>query len=133
MKDYAPISLKLHAAGDLIALMFLLVSPWLLGFSQYSTATQYTVALVVIGMGLNFITDYPLGLFKKVPFKWHRLVELTSPAIFIGVPWYFFADAGLMPWVASAVGVGAVMNSLLTRPSGGRLSRLRRQRGARTG
>jgi hypothetical protein len=65
MKDYAPISLKLHAAVDLIVLMFLLVSPWLLGFSQYSTATQYTVALVVIGMGLNFITDYPLGLVKR--------------------------------------------------------------------
>lgn len=116
MKDYAPISLKMHATGDLVALLFLLVSPWLLGFSQYSTATLYAVALVVIGMGLNFVTDYPLGLFKKLPFKWHRLVELTSPPIFILVPWYFFADAGLMPWVASAVGVAAVMNALLTRP-----------------
>ena len=116
MKDYAPISLKLHAVGDLIALMFLLVSPWLLGFSQYTTATQYTVALVVIGMGLNFVTNYPLGLFKMLPFKWHRVVELTSPPIFIIAPWYFFADAGLMPCVASAVGVDAVMNSLLTRP-----------------
>ena len=116
MKKYGPISLKLHAAGDLAALTFLLASPWLLGYSQYSTATQYTVALVVIGMGLNFVTDYPLGLIKKLPFKWHRIVELTSPPIFIVVPWYFFSDAGLMPWVASAVGVGALLNSLLTRP-----------------
>jgi hypothetical protein len=116
VKNYAPISLNLHAAGDLIALMFLLASPWLFGFSQYSAATQYTVALVAIGMGLNVITDYPLGLFKKVPFKWHRIVELTSPPIFIVAPWYFFADAGLMPWVASAVGVGAVLNSFFTKP-----------------
>ncbi|MBT5559661.1 MAG: hypothetical protein HOJ88_07190 [Proteobacteria bacterium] len=116
MKDYGPISLKLHATGDLFALTFLLVSPWLLGFSQYSIATQYTVALFVIGMGLNFITDYPLGLFKIVSFKWHRIVELTSPLIFIVVPWYFFSDAGLMPWVATVVGVGAVINSFLTKP-----------------
>ena len=116
MKYYAPISLKLHAIGDLFALSFLLVSPWLLGFNQYTTATQYTVALFVIGMGLNIVTDYPLGIFKKLPFKWHRLIELTSPPIFIIAPWYFFSDAGLMPWVASAVGVGAVINSILTRP-----------------
>jgi hypothetical protein len=116
MKNYAPLSLKLHAAGDLVALLFLLVSPWLLGFSQYATATYYTVGLFVVGMGLNLVTDYPLGLFKKLPFQWHRVVELTSPPIFIVGPWYFFADAGLMPWVASAVGAGAVMNALLTRP-----------------
>ena len=116
MKDYAPISLKLHAAGDLGALMFLLVSLLLLGFSQFSTATRYTVALVVIGMGLNFVTGYPLELFKKIPFNWHRLAELASPLIFIVVPWYFFSEVGLMPWVASAVGVGALINSLLTRP-----------------
>ena len=116
MTHYAPISLKMHAAGDLVALLFLLVSPWALGFSEHTAATQYTVALFLIGMGLNVVTDYPLGLFKKVPFKWHRVIELTSPPIFMGVPWFFFSDAGLMPWVASLVGAGAVLNSLLTRP-----------------
>jgi hypothetical protein len=116
MKNYAPISLSMHAAGDLIALSFLLVSPWLLSFSHFTAATQYTVALFFIGMSLNVVTDYPLGLLKKIPFKWHRIVEITSPPIFIGVPWYFFSDAGLMPWVATFVGVGAVLNSILTRP-----------------
>ena len=65
MKDCAPISLNLHAAGDFIALTFLLVSPWLLGFSQHSMTTQYTVALVVIGMGLNFVTDYTFGAVQN--------------------------------------------------------------------
>ena len=116
MKDYAPISLNIHAAGDLIALSFLLVSPWLLSFSHFTAATQYTVALFIIGMGLNIVTDYPLGLIKKIPFKWHRLVELTSPPVFIGVPWFFFSDAGLMPWVETFVGMGAVLNSIFTLP-----------------
>ncbi len=30
---------------------------------------------------------------------------------------YFFSDAGAMPWVASAVGVGAFMNAVLTGPT----------------
>ncbi|MFT5220494.1 MAG: steroid 5-alpha reductase family enzyme [Planctomycetota bacterium] len=116
MRNYSPISLNLHAAADFIALLFLLASPWLLGFSNYPAATQYVIALFIIGMSLNIVTDYALGVFKKNPFKWHRMVELASPPIFIGVPWFFFSDAGLMPWVASFVGIGAVLNSLLTKP-----------------
>jgi hypothetical protein len=70
---------------------------WLLGYSEYADAAKYAVALFFIGMGLNVVTDYPLGILKKVPFKWHRLVELTSPPLFIEIPWYFFSDAGAMP------------------------------------
>jgi len=114
---YSPFSIKFHAINDLVALTFLLVSPWLLGYSEYADATKFAVALFFIGMGLNVVTDYPLGILKKVPFKWHRIVEFTSPPLFIGIPWYFFRDAGAMPWVASAVGVGAFMNALLTRPT----------------
>ena len=116
MTEYGPFSLKLHAINDLVALLFLLASPWLLGFSEHADATKYTVALFFIGMGLNVITDYPLGIVKKLPFKWHRLVEVTSPPLFIVIPWYFFSDAGLMPWVASTVGILAVLNAALTRP-----------------
>jgi hypothetical protein len=116
MTTYGPISLKLHAINDLVVLLFLLFSPWILGFSEYSDATTYTFALFFIGMGLTVITDYPLGVIKKLPFKWHRLVEVTSPPLFVIIPWYFFSDAGLMPWVASTVGALAVLNAVLTRP-----------------
>lgn len=67
-------------------------------------------------MTLNLVTDYPLGLIKRVPFKRHKLIEPTSPPIFIGIPWYFFSDAGLMPWATSTIGVLALLNALLTQP-----------------
>ncbi|MFT5399673.1 MAG: hypothetical protein ACI8XW_002478 [Gammaproteobacteria bacterium] len=57
MRNYSPISLNLHAAADFIALLFLLASPWLLGFSNYPAATQYVIALFIIGMSLNIVTD----------------------------------------------------------------------------
>ncbi len=57
-----PISLKLHAINDLVALLFVLISPWLLGFSDNSPATLYAIAMFAGGMALNLASDYPLGL-----------------------------------------------------------------------
>jgi hypothetical protein len=113
---YGPISLSMHAINDLIGLVFLLFSPWLLGFNEYTDATNYTVVLFIIGMSLNIVTDYPLGIFKKLPFKWHKLVEFASPPLFIVIPWYFYPDAGNMPWVASIIGVLVLINAWFTKP-----------------
>jgi hypothetical protein len=112
---YAPISLRTHALLDAVLLGFILVAPWLLGYTQHVGATQWSIALFFIGMGLNVVTDYPLGLLRKLPMKFHKMVEMTSPGIFIAIPWLFFRDAGAMPWAATAVGVGVLLNTLFTR------------------
>ena len=112
---YGPISLRNHALLDAVLLGFILLAPWLLGYSHHVGATQWSVALLFIGMGLNIVTDYPLGLIRKLPMKFHKMVELTSPGLFIAIPWLFFRDAGAMPWAATAVGVGVLLNTLFTR------------------
>ena len=112
---YAPISLRTHALLDAVLLGFILVAPWLLGYSQHVAATLWSVALFFIGMGLNVVTDYPLGLVRKLPMKFHKMVEMTSPGLFIVIPWLFFRDAGAMPWAATAVGAGVLLNTLFTR------------------
>jgi hypothetical protein len=114
---YAPISLKQHAVLDVILLGILFVSPWVFGYSQHQGATMLAVGFAILGMGLNFITDYPVGLWRKLPMKWHRMVELTSPPITIVVPWVFFRDAGVFPWVASVLGVAILVSTMLTRPA----------------
>jgi hypothetical protein len=113
--SYAPISLKTHAILDAILLGFILIAPWLLGYTEHAGATQWSVALFFIGMGLNLVTDYPLGIIRKLPMKFHRMVEMTSPGLFIAIPWLFFREAGAMPLAATAVGLGVLLNTLLTR------------------
>lgn len=105
----------MHATNDLVGLVFLLFSPWLFGFNEYTDATNYTVVLFVIGMSLNVVTDYPLGIIKKLPFKWHKLVEFISPPLFIVIPWFYFNDAGYMPWIASIIGILVFINAWLTK------------------
>ena len=113
---YGPVSLKTHATLDVVLLGILFVSPWVFGYSHHQGASLLAVGFPILGMGLNFITDYPVGLWRKLPMKWHRMVELTSPPITIVVPWVFFSDAGAFPWVASVLGTVIVVSSLLTRP-----------------
>lgn len=113
---HAPISLKTHAVLDVLLLGILAVSPWVFGYAQHEGARLLAVGFAVLGMVLNFITDYPVGLWKKLPMKWHRMVELTSPPITIVVPWVFFRDAGAFPWVASALGLTILFSAMLTRP-----------------
>lgn len=113
---YAPVSLSTHAWLDVVLLGILFVSPWLFGYSQHRGATLLAVGFSILGMGLNFITDYPVGLWRKLPMKWHRMVELTSPPITIVVPWVFFRDAGAFPWVATVLGVAILVSAVLTRP-----------------
>ena len=113
---YGPVSLKTHAILDVVLLGILFVSPWVLGYSQHQGATLLAVGFSILGMGLNFVTDYPVGLWRNLPMKWHRMVELTSPPITIVVPWVFFRDAGVFPWVASVLGLAILVSSVLTRP-----------------
>lgn len=117
MQAYAPISLDTHVALDYGLVALGLAAPWLLGFSHLAGATAYTLALAAFGLGLNLVSNFPGGLWKRLPFRWHRLVEWSSPPPFIVGPWLFFADAGAMPWVLSAIGTGILLNAALTRPA----------------
>ena len=115
---YAPISLNAGAFLDACLLGLLLVSPWVCGYTQYEKATQCAVGLVVMGMGLSVLTDYPFGIIRLIPVVLHRLVEFTSPAMFVAIPWVFFRDAGMMPIIATIVGLGIILNAALSGPVG---------------
>lgn len=116
MPAYGPFGMPLHVRLDHGLVLLGAASPWVLGFSGHLGATLYTLGLAAFGLGLNAITDYPGGIWKVLPFNWHRYVEFAAPPPFILVPWVFFADAGAMPYVVSALGVAIVINAVLTRP-----------------
>jgi hypothetical protein len=115
MPQYGPINIKQHVILDYFFVALGLVAPWVLGFSQHQGATVYTLALALFGLALNVITNNPGGLWKVLPFEWHQYVEWAAPPPFILVPWFFFSDAGAMPWALTAVGLAILLNSVFTR------------------
>ena len=114
---YAPISVRAHACLDAIFVVIGLAAPWALRYGDHRLATLVTLALVAFGLGLNLVTAYPGGLWKRLPFRWHRTIEWTAPVPFAGLPWLLFPEAGAAPWFLSALGIAILLNSVLTSPN----------------
>ncbi len=117
MNESTPFPISVHIALDYAFVVIGFVAPWLLGFQGYTAAMLYTLLLAAFGLGLNVITDYPGGLWRALPFSWHRYIEWAAPPAFILVPWLFFPGAGAMPYVLTALGIGIFANAALTRPA----------------
>lgn len=116
MLETKPFPLSLHVVLDYAFVLIGLSAPWALGFQEQTAATLYTLGLAAFGLGLNVVTQYPGGVWKVLPFKWHRYVEWAAPPAFVVVPWMFFAEAGAMPYVLSALGLCIFANATFTRP-----------------
>ena len=118
MASYGPIDRRTHAYLDFLIFLSGFLAPWTLGFSHHIGATLYTFLLAILGLGLGLVTDYPLGVWRRVPFRWHQIAELLAPLAFIFTPWLFFTHAGLMPWYLSIVGCAILLNTALTGSRG---------------
>lgn len=113
--SYGPIRLGLHAAIDWLLVVAGLVGPFVLGYTDQFWPTAYSYAAVGIGIVLNAITNYPGGVAKLLPMRWHQFIEWTSPAPFIAGPWFLFPDATEMKWLLTGIGIGILINTALTQ------------------
>lgn len=114
-----PLSAKPHGVLDYAVGLFLLASPWLFGFNDVSTAATWTmVAVGLVALVLSLMTNYPLGLFKIVPFPTHGRVE-TAGAIFLLIsPWLIrFADLPVARNIAIFVSIAWLVVVALTNYS----------------
>ena len=116
MQESKPFPLSLHVALDYAFVVIGFAAPWVFGFHYQGAALAYTLLLAGFGLGLNLVTAYPGGAWRVLSFRWHRFIEWAAPPAFIAVPWLFFAEAGAMPYVLSAIGDGIFVNASLTRP-----------------
>lgn len=102
-----------HAASDAVLLAFGAASPWLLGFAGMSLAFAYTMGVVLVGVVLNFGTDYPLGIVRVIPVRVHSLVEWTGPGLFMLGPWVLFPHTPAA-WALTGIGVLNFATNALT-------------------
>jgi hypothetical protein len=107
-----PVSARMHALSDGIILSAGLVAPFVLGYADSGLPALYTYAVVASGVVLNVLTDYPLGVLRKVPLRVHRLIELTGPGVFMVLPWLLFP--GPAAWVLSVIGAINFATAALT-------------------
>lgn len=68
------ISPKLHGLIDYSLIIFLFVSPTLMGLPKYGAS--YIYAIATGQLLLTIVTDYSYGMFRMVSLKMHQVIEL---------------------------------------------------------
>ncbi|MES2064456.1 MAG: hypothetical protein V4456_21240 [Bacteroidota bacterium] len=93
------ISPKLHGIIDYILIIFLYASPTF--FAMQTAVATYVYLLATAQLILTVITDYSSGMFRMVPLKLHRLIELViSLAMIVAAFTLFQYDERTKPYFA---------------------------------
>ncbi|HUR00142.1 MAG TPA: SPW repeat protein [Gemmatimonadaceae bacterium] len=82
-----PISARVHGVLDYATVAAFLNAPMVFGFHGTPAAIVYWLA------GLHLLmtgfTDFPLGLFKMIPFRVHGVIDLLVGIFLLVSPWLF--------------------------------------------
>jgi hypothetical protein len=86
-----PISPRIHGVLDYTTSAAVAAAPAM--FDMPTRATRLFESLAAGYTGLSSVTDYPLAVKRKVPFKAHGATELAIAAVLPALPWVLgFAD-----------------------------------------
>jgi hypothetical protein len=110
VKIFTPLT---HGYLDYVTVLLFLAAPTLLGLSGAPATLAY--ALAIIHLVMTLFTDFPLGLFKLIPFTMHGWVERVVGPLLVVVPFLlgFSADSTARNFYM-VIGVVIILVGLLT-------------------
>jgi len=102
------INAKAHGVLDYLVVLLFLAAPSLFHLSAVPAAISYSLA--GIHLALTLLTDFPLGLVKVIPLKWHGVIELIVAPCLVALPFvlsltaepaalYFYAANGVVLFI----------------------------------
>ena len=80
------LSPRVHGVIDLVIVLVLLLAPTLVGLGGSPAAIAYSLA--AIHLLLTLLTRFPMGVWKKIPFVFHGIVELIVGIALLLLPSY---------------------------------------------
>jgi hypothetical protein len=83
------ISTKTHGIIDYLMGVFLIISPWLLGFSRGGAESFVPIVLGVVVIAYSLLTRYELGVIKAIPMSGHLTLDFLGGAFLAASPWLF--------------------------------------------
>lgn len=76
---------RTHGILDYVTVIAFLLAPTIFNLSGMPATISYFLA--AIHFALTFITAFPLGLIKAVPFRVHGMIEFAVSILLILLPW----------------------------------------------
>ena len=107
------LSTRVHGYLDYLIGAVLIGAPWLLGFARGGPETWVPVAAGTAGIAYSLLTDYELGVVRRIQMPVHLWLDGMVGVLLAASPWIFaFDDVVRVPHVAA--GIVAVAVALLT-------------------
>ena len=78
---------RIHGILDYTVSLFVMASPWLLGFHQSGTGTWVPVVLGGGAILYSLFTDYEAGVLKRLPMPVHLTLDALNGAFLAASPW----------------------------------------------
>ncbi len=111
-----PIPLAVHALLEPFVAVLLIVSPFLLGFSDVDEATAVAIVAGVVVLLVGMTTNWRLAVVRVIPLPLHAMLDLGLGVALIASPFLFgFSDESAPTIFFVAVGLGEIVASLGTR------------------
>ena len=89
---------RFHGILDYIVGPLLIASPWLLGFSEVEAATWAAVIAGALVLMQTVLTDFEVGLLKKVAVSTHLMMDAVVGVLLAISPWVLgFSDRVYLP------------------------------------
>lgn len=104
---------RFHGVLDYIVGIFLIVAPWVLDFSEHDAATWTMVIAGIIVLLQTAMTDFELGLIRRIPMRNHLMMDFMLGVLLALSPWLFgFSDYVYLPHLI--LGIFSILASLTT-------------------
>ncbi len=80
---------KIHGMMDYLMGALLIVAPWLFGFARGGAETWLPVILGAGVVAYSLLTDYELGVVRKINMRTHLMLDTLGGALLAVSPWLF--------------------------------------------
>lgn len=112
------LSTRTHAILDYVLGVFLIAAPWVLGFAIDGPETWVPVAAGIAVVGYGLLTDYELGVRRKIAVATHLWLDALVGAVLASSPILFgFAPIVWVPHVVVGVALLAIALVTMLRPA----------------
>ena len=104
---------RIHGILDYLMGALLIAAPWLFGFAEGGAETWVPVVLGVGALLYSLLTDYELGVMRRIPMSTHLGLDLAAGLLLAVSPWLFgFSDDVWAPQlVLGLLEVGAALTT----------------------
>src|SRR5688500_18370921 len=104
---------KVHGVMDYLVAVLLIAAPWIFGFDRGGAGNWVPVVLGVGAILYSLLTDYELGVWRKISMRTHLTLDLVNGLVLAASPWIFgFADYEWQPHlILGIMEIGVVLFS----------------------